>query len=750
MIGIRYDSLIGISNKRRIKMKKAVSIFIAAAMITAMVPSAFAASYTANFDEGSNSRFTKATSYGGKGNGVTDKDDPNYYRDSVSIAWVDEGGVDNTWGMEISYSAATYYAGEYFGNLPKAWDGATTDPNVKYLNFDYKGKGKINLSFGTYEIINYSAQNGVKYTYRFDVDTNGEWKKISIPLSSFTRNNNGVVETAADHLSEVTMMTFMAAENGGVDDKDPNLPTMSGDELREKARTGSIVFDNMELSDVGNDLPPSEIPTRVIDFDDYTLTSVATFDGFKNTAGDYKDFVTGDVTDDGKDGKGYKVAYQSASYFAGEKFTKVPDMWETDAESKFLELDVKGHGSVNVNLMAGGLVTNGVVQGTRYSQKITVNTDDWKTISIPISNFVAKEQVVPLNEVQGISFTAGENGGIDNNAPESKAMSKEDLEAKAKKGEVIIDNITLAKESSVTVYAADFESADSSFGTSRTYDGHKLTADSTYKDYVKGAAVSGEGLGGSTGYKVDYSAAFTYSGEVFAAIPQIWELGIDSAQYLNFDYKGKGIVKLSFSTGNKNGVELTDGKRYTATLNLDSHGQWAKYSVPLSEFKNGDESVNIADIGAVTFQAGESLFFNKDSEEAQAKGDEKLAEEAKKGSIVFDNMEISATEGSSTVFADVKVTAEIDGKQTDKLADGDITVKAAMSGMSDNSNITLAAAIYNADGSLDDVKLASDTINGDGEVSLKINAADTSGKSMKVFVFDDFDKLHPITKVTLF
>ena len=731
-------------------MKKLVSVFIAASMIIATVPAAFAASYTADF-ESANGRFNRATNYGGRGNSVTDNTDPNYYRDNVSISWAEGEGVNGTWGLNVSYSAATYYAGEYFGYLPKTWENAKTDPNVKYLNFDYKGKGKINLSFGTYEIINYSAQNGVKYTYRFDVDTNGEWKQISIPLSSFTRNNNGVVETAAEHLNEVTMITFMAGENGGVNDKDENLPNMTGDELRSKARTGSIIFDNMELSDSGANLPPSEIPTRVIDFDDYTLASVTSFSGFKNTAGDYSDYVNGDVTEDGKDGKGYKVAYQSASYFAGEKFTKVPDMWMTDAESNFLEFDVKGHGSVNVNLMAGGLVTNGTVEGTRYGQKITVNTDDWKTISIPISNFVTNGTVVPLADVKGITFTAGENGGIDNNAAESKAMSKEELEAKAKKGEIIIDNITLAEESSVSAYVADFESADSSFGKSQTYDGHKLASDSTYKDYIKAATVSGEGFGGSTGYKVDYSAAFTYSGEVFAAIPQIWELGIDSAQYLNFDYNGTGVVKISFSTGNKNGVELTNGTKYTKTLNLDSNGGWAKFSVPLNEFVNNGAPVNIAEIGAVTFQAGESLFLDHGSEEAQAKGDDKLAEEAKKGSIIFDNMELSATEGNTTIFITADVTAEVNGQPIDKLADGDITITAALSGLGADSEITVAAAIYNADGTLDNVKLATETLSGEGEITLNITAEDTaSGKTMKVLTFDDFANLHPAVSAVPF
>ncbi len=739
-------------------MKKIVSISIAAAMAMAMVPSAFAKSYMANFDAGNDSRFTRATTYGGHGNSnITDRNDPEYYRDYVNLDWVDEGGVDGTWGMQISYSAATYYAGEYFGYIPKVWSGAITDPEVKYLNFDYKGKGKIYLAFGTYEIINYSAQNGVKYRYLLDADTNDEWKTISIPLSSFTyshtdESGNTVVDTAAEHLDEVTMVTFMAGETGGLDGSADETKSLPKEDFLQRAKTGSVIFDNMELSDEGDALPPSEIPTRVINFDDYTLATVTTFSGFKNNAGDYSDYVSGDVTasGEGKEGKGYKIEYQSASYFAGEKFTKVPNMWMTDADSNYLEFDVKGHGSVNINLMAGGTVSNGQVLGTRYGQKITVNTDEWKTISIPISKFVTNGEVVPLADVQGISFTAGENGGVDNNATESKEMSKEDLLAKAKHGEIIIDNITLAEESSITDFVADFESADSSFGATQTYDGHKVAADSTYKDYIKGTAVSGEGFGDSTGYKVDYSAAFTYSGEVFAAIPQIWELGIDSAEYLNFDYKGEGVIKLSFSTGNKNGAELTSGTRYTKTLNLDSHGEWAKASIPLSSFVNNGTSVNLNEIGAVTFQAGESLYLDKDSEEAKEKGDDKLAAEAKKGSVIFDNMELSATEGYNTNFADVNVTAEINGQEISKLADGDITVKAAIAGFSGNTDITLAAAIYNADGTLDDVKLAEKTINGEGEVTLMLTVADASGKSMRAFIFDDFEKLHPIASAAQF
>ena len=76
-------------------------------------------------------------------------------------------------------------------------------------------------------------------------------------------------------------MTFQAGENGGLSNSASETKAMTAAELEAKARNGSIIFDNMELSNVGENVlnpnatpEPTEKPdntTRTIDFDTYTL-----------------------------------------------------------------------------------------------------------------------------------------------------------------------------------------------------------------------------------------------------------------------------------------------------------------------------------------------------------------------------------------------------------------------------------------------------------------------------------------------
>ena len=96
-------------------------------------------------------------------------------------------------------------------------------------------------------------------------------------------------------------------------------------------------------------------------------------------------------------------------------------------------------------------------------------------------------------------------------------------------------------------YMADFESADAKFGNSTTYSGTKNTA-GDYSDFVKPEWVADGGKENSTGLRITYKAATWYAGEVFFPIPVAWQNGAD-AEYLNFDYNGKGIVNISLSTG---------------------------------------------------------------------------------------------------------------------------------------------------------------------------------------------------------
>lgn len=717
-------------------MKKLVSLFITASMIVASITSVSAAnvSYMADF-ESNEAKYRSGQNVGTNYDGT--KNSAGDYKDFVTMG--EAQGVDGSTGIQIAYSSATYYAGEIFRSLPLSWyDGAdVAGVGAKFLNFDYKGKGVINLSFSTQVINDYSASNdGIKYTYKFAANTNGEWQKISIPFSDFKHGENSL-----ENLEGINLFTFMAGENGGLDNNAASTKEMTKEELEARAKIGSVIFDNMELSDVGEHL--YDPTTRVIDFDTYTLTHKNTWGGFANNDGTYRDFMQY-LSADGKEGKGAHITYRAATYYSGEIFTATPELWAVNKDSNYLEFDAKGRAVLNINLETGN-----AENGKRYGQRVIIDTNgEWQRISMPLTKFLNSDESVPLSEVVGISFTNGENGGLSNSAEESKNMNASELEERAKTGDVVIDNLTLSEESSVTSFVADFERMDTKFGSGDKYSGHSAAG---YSDFVTHEVVENEGVGGSTGYRISYSSAFLYAGEVFVQTPQIWDNGTES-KYFNFDYNGRGAVKISFSTGNKNGVAVTGGTKYTRTFQLDSHGGWAKMSVPVSEFVNNGTSVNLEEIGAVTFQAAETAGIDRNTVDEQTMTANVLDELAKKGSIIFDNMELSATEGETTLFPKATVTAQIDGEEISELANGDITVKAAVSGLKNNTKVTVVAAIYNEDGSLDDVKLAANTlINGTGDITLDIKAADTeSGKTMKVLVFDDFDNLHPMVGATPF
>lgn len=713
-------------------MKKLISLLIAVSLCIAYAQSVFASSvsYMADFESPS-AKFGTSVKYPGTANNSGD------YRDLIEPKWVDGEGKNETTGLQITYKAATYYAGEVFFPIPKIWENSV---GCQYLNFDYKGKGVLKLSFSTQEINGYTVGQGIKYSYTLRADTKGEWQSISIPLENFKNGTESV------DLNKIRIFTFMAGESGGLDNNAASTKEMSAEELTLKAKNGDVILDNMELSDVGENIPapsetakPQDEKTRVIDFDNYSLSHKQTWAGFKNDSQDYADNISSLITENGKDGKGFQINYTAATYYSGEIFTAIPTKWAIDEPAEYLEFDANGCGVLNINFETGE-----VINGTRYGQRVSIDTNGvWQKISLPISKFVNKNtnEAIVLSEVTGMTFTAAENGGLDNNAASTKEMSAEELNTKAKTGTVVIDNITLAEKSSVTQFNADFERNETRFGTAIKYSGHSASG---YSDFVKGDIVPNEGAGETTGYKVEYSSAFYYAGEVFLPVPAIWENSA-SSEYLNFDYKGKGSVKISFSTGNKNGLNLTDGTRYGRRFDLDSHGEWAKISVPISEFVNDETSVNLSDIGAVTFQAAETAGIDSSSESASDMSAEELEMRAKKGSIIFDNMTLSDTEGETTYFTTINITAEQNGANIDKLSDGPVTIKADILDMEGTADITVVAAIYHANGCLDTVNLKTQKIDGDGSVMLNFMADDTENKFMKVFVFDDFEKLHPMT-----
>ena len=110
-------------------------------------------------------------------------------------------------------------------------------------------------------------------------------------------------------------------------------------------------------------------------------------------------------------------------------------------------------------------------------------------------------------------------------------------------------------------------------------------------------------------------------------------------------------------------------------------------------------------------------------------------------------MTLSETEGKTTLFSSVKVTAEIDGKEITNLTNGDIKIKAIASDIEKDTNMVMIVAVYKENGVIDTVRMAEQKII---ELMLDLNVTDAEHQTMKVFIFDDFTNLHPIINVTNF
>jgi len=489
-----------------------------------------------------------------------------------------------------------------------------------------------------------------------------------------------------------------------------------------------------------------------------------TYAGFKNTTADYQDSIKPSwVEGGGKDGStGLQITYKSASWYAGEIFFAAPLVWGNSEEAQFLNLDYKGSGSVKISLSTGNEADGTLTAGTRYSYKLTAETDgEWRTISIPLSEFVNDNESVDITEIGCVTFQAGENANLNNNSDETKAMSADELEAVAKKGTIVLDNMELSDEARIMVdtqetpspttipgtepYMADFESAEAKFGNSTVYSGFK-NATSDYQDYIKPTWVAGDGKDNSTGLQIAYKSATWYAGEIFFPTPAVWE-DAENVEYIRFDYKGKGSIKISLSTGNAEENTLTKGTRYSYKLNADTNDEWQTITIPLSEFVNGNESVDITKIGCITFQAGVSANLNNNAEATKAMTAAELEEKAKTGTVIFDNMTITNSSGAS---ASVKLFQNEKELTVFGVADdGEMSIKATLSGCELNEGITAVAAIYE-NNRLCNVKRNVDPINDLGEVTINIDVKDASDKTMKVFILESFDNIKPIVQVKNF
>ena len=319
-------------------MKKLVSLIIAMSIFFSINCAIFATnvSYMADF-ESADAKFGNSTTYSGTKNTAGD------YSDFVKPEWVADGGKENSTGLRITYKAATWYAGEVFFPIPVAWQNGA---DAEYLNFDYNGKGIVNISLSTGSAATDTLTKGTKYSYKLNADTNGEWQSISIPLSEFKNNGNPVT------IANIGCVTFQAGENGGLSNSASETKAMTAAELEAKARNGSIIFDNMELSNVGENVlnpnatpEPTEKPdntTRTIDFDTYTLSHKQTWAGFNNNDKTYSDSIKSEITENGKEGCALELTYKAASWYAGEIFMSIPKEWAIYKNSECLEFDANG------------------------------------------------------------------------------------------------------------------------------------------------------------------------------------------------------------------------------------------------------------------------------------------------------------------------------------------------------------------------------------------------------------------------
>ncbi len=430
-------------------MRKMTAFLLSAAMLWSAVSSVVAAgvSYNADFED-AETKFGKGTTYSGFKNTAAD------YSDFIKASWVAEEGKDKSTGLEISYKSATWYAGEVFFLIPSVWNMSS---DLKYLNFDYKGKGSVKINLSTGKAEDDTLTNGTRYGYKITVDSPNEWQSISIPLSEFVNGTTSVT------ITDIGAVTFQAGENGNLSNNAAETKAMTAAELEAKAKAGVIVFDNMTLSSeegkttVDPSAPtPTPTPTpkpddsvKVIDFDTTSLSVKQTWAGFKNNAGDYSDFIKPAVTENGKNGKGFEISYTSATWYSGEVFAAIPTKWAINSGAKYVEFDAKGKAKLKIALETGE-----VINGTRYEARVDIDTDnEWKTYSIPVSTFVNNGTAVTLSEVTGMTFKAAESGNLNNNDADVKAMSADALSAAAVSGSVVLDNITLKDIATVKPYA---------------------------------------------------------------------------------------------------------------------------------------------------------------------------------------------------------------------------------------------------------------------------------------------------------
>ena len=378
-------------------MKKFAAIIIgAAALCTSIYTASAAQAYVNDF---SNDSFVWTRSYTGNDNYIIADNSSEGYEDNSAKKIVYDHRAD-TWSTYVSMK------------FPSDWDMSGFGGGA-YIHFLAKSDNETaSFSAMTLELTDTSGKTIVKKNFTAE---DSSYEHIIIPVT--------------ENLSELASIKIT-----------DNM----------KGTAGTLTIDDFAIS---ADRPERRIKRTVSQTADFeisqtTLTTASTFAGFKNTAGDYSDYIRAKSVS-GKSGNGLELSYRAATWYSGEVFLNAPQVWDTNKDINAVEFDYKGSGRIKIKLMC-----EKVIAGSRYETSIALTDDsEWHHVILPLSDFKKSGVAVTKEDIIGMAFTSAENGNLNNNAAETKAMSAEQLTAKARMGTVVLDNISLTNNLGMKVSA---------------------------------------------------------------------------------------------------------------------------------------------------------------------------------------------------------------------------------------------------------------------------------------------------------
>ncbi|MDD6484532.1 MAG: hypothetical protein PUF72_08160 [Clostridiales bacterium] len=594
--------------------------------------------------------------------------------------------------------------------LPSAWDMSGFSEGG-YIHFLAKGTSAAAHPSAMYiELL--SSDNTSLAKYAFCVEDN-DWEHIIIP-----------VNTDISSLS-----VFKLTDN-------------------MKGSAGSFLIDDFSVSAQKPQRKIEHSPNQCADFEtaQTTLSSAAVYAGFKNSAGDYSDFIKAQ-TALGMDGNGLEISYRAATWYSGEIFLNAPAVWDVNKDVNALEFDYKGSGSLKAKLMCGK-----VVGGDRYETAITLTDDgEWHHVILPLTDFKKSGVSVTKEEILGMAFTAAQNGGLNNTALETLALSARELEAKAKTGTAVLDNIALTDNYTeapptpsptpeptpkpASSYTIDFDNVK--LYPKGTWAGFKNNS-GDYSDYIKGAM--SEGGKDKSGFLLEYQSATYYAGEVFTQPIPAFDTSVN-VNYVEFDIKGRAIFKMALETG-----AVINGTRYECRFEADTGGEWRHLCLPVTAFSKNGQTVPMSEVVGISFTAAENGNLSNSSDEVKAMSADELKAKAKTGSIMIDNLTFSEeSENKTGISADTCLYqngAPIPSAK--QAADGKVTVVTTLSNCVVTQPVTAFAAVYDKSGALVSVGAASGKIMTEGGIECSVNIKNAADKTMRLFLFESTDTMRPI------